>query len=105
MDDGLSIPEFLNAKKNSEARAAARAKTPVAPKPASAPQKPVGKPKPESKTDLVAALLRRPEGCTTADALAATGWPAISMPATAKAAGITLVREKDAGKPTRYYAA
>ncbi len=56
-----------------------------------------------SKTEIVAALLRRPEGCTTADVLKATGWPAVSMPAMAKAAGLTLRKEKNKGSPTQYF--
>lgn len=60
--------------------------------------------RPGSKLEAVVSLLRRPEGCTGAEALAATGWPAISMPAQAKAAGLTLRKEKVKGEPTRYYA-
>lgn len=57
--------------------------------------------RPGSKLEIVADLLKRPEGCTTAEALAATGWPTISMPQQAKAAGLTLSKEKD-GKVSRY---
>ena len=57
-----------------------------------------------SKVALIADLLKRPEGCTTADVLKATGWPAVSMPAQAKAAGITLRKTKD-GRTTTYFAA
>ena len=60
--------------------------------------------RPGSKVELIAGLLKRPEGCTTADVLTATGWPAVSMPAQAKAAGLTLKKEKD-GSVTRYRAA
>ena len=56
-----------------------------------------------SKTELIAALLRRPEGCTTADVLAACHWPSVSMPQQAGLAGIQLRKVKD-GKVTRYYA-
>lgn len=60
--------------------------------------------RPGSKVELVAKLLQRPQGCTTADVLKATGWPSVSMPQQAKAAGLTLKKEKD-GKVTRYRAA
>ena len=50
--------------------------------------------RPGSKLAIIADLLRRPEGCTTADVLKATGWPAVSMPASAKAAGLALKKEK-----------
>lgn len=55
-----------------------------------------------SKTDLVAKMLLREKGCTTAQVLAATGWKAISMPAAAKSAGLELRTEK-VGNVTRYY--
>ena len=58
--------------------------------------------RPGSKLEIVAGLLTRKEGCTTADALAATDWPAISFNQQAKAAGLTLRKEKD-GKTTRYF--
>lgn len=56
-----------------------------------------------SKKQIIAEMLKRPEGCTTADVLKATGWPAVSMPQQAKAAGIKLVKEKVDGV-TRYHA-
>jgi hypothetical protein len=55
-----------------------------------------------SKTELIAALLTRKEGCTTADILAAVGWPSVSVPAMAKAAKLTLRKKKD-GKVSRYW--
>jgi len=57
-----------------------------------------------SKLEIIIGLLKRKEGCTTADVLKATGWPAVSMPQQAKAAGLKLKKEKD-GKVTRYRAA
>lgn len=60
--------------------------------------------RPGSKLELVAGLLKRPGGCTTADVLAATSWPAVSMPQMAKAAGLTLKKTKEKGSPTRYSA-
>lgn len=55
-----------------------------------------------TKREIAANLLQRPEGCTTRDILDATGWPAVSVPAIAKASGLTLRQEKD-GRATRYY--
>lgn len=54
-----------------------------------------------TKTAMVANLLRRSNGCTTADVLKATGWPSVSMPAMARAIGVKLAKEKD-GSVTRY---
>jgi len=68
-----------------------------------APENKIGKAKKVgSKTEIVAALLRRPEGCTTAEILSATNWPSVSVPAAAKSAGLTLKKEKD-GKISRYW--
>lgn len=70
---------------------------------------PVSKPKAtgggKSKVAAIAALLTRPEGTTTAEILKATGWPSVSVPQQAKAAGLKLRKEKEKGSPTRYYAA
>lgn len=55
-----------------------------------------------SKTDQVAALLQRKNGCTVAEVLNVTGWPTVSMPAMARAAGLVLRKEKS-GKVTRYF--
>lgn len=55
-----------------------------------------------SKTDIIAALLLRPEGCLTSEVLEACSWPAVSMPAQAKLAGLKLRKEKQ-GKVTRYW--
>lgn len=57
--------------------------------------------RPDSKLAIVVSLLTRKEGCTTADVLAATGWPTVSMPQQAKAAGLVLSKEKD-GAVFRY---
>jgi hypothetical protein len=56
-----------------------------------------------SKVHLVAGLLTRKEGCTNEEVLKATGWPSVSMPQQAKAAGLSLRKEKEKGKPTRYF--
>lgn len=92
-------------------------------KAANAPQKPADKPKPAptpktakaakpasearkgSKTALIGELLGRKNGCTSAEVLAATGWPAVSMPQQAKAVGVKLRKEKKPGEVTRYFAA
>lgn len=55
-----------------------------------------------SKRDMAAQLLLRPEGTTAREILDATGWPAVSVPAIAKASKLNLRQEKD-GKVTRYY--
>ena len=60
-------------------------------------------PRAGTKTEVVAALLRRKSGCTAAEVLEATGWPAVSMPAMAKACGLALRKEKEKGSPTQYY--
>lgn len=60
--------------------------------------------RPGSKLEIVVNLLKRKEGCTAAEVLTATEWPAVSMPQQARAAGLMLRKEKD-GKVTRYYAA
>lgn len=58
--------------------------------------------RPGSKLEIVVGLLTRPAGCTAAEVLKATEWPAVSMPQQARAAGLTLRQEKD-GKVTRYW--
>lgn len=60
--------------------------------------------RPGSKLALIVGLLTRSGGCTTADILAATGWPAVSVPQMAKSAGLTLKKTKEKGSPTRYSA-
>ncbi|MER9336455.1 DUF3489 domain-containing protein [Mesorhizobium sp. M0293] len=55
-----------------------------------------------SKAEQAAELLRRPEGATTKDILDLTKWPAVSVPAIARSAGLTLRQEKD-GRVTRYF--
>ena len=54
-----------------------------------------------SKLEAIVGLLKRPEGCTTKDVLDVTGWPSVSMPQQAKAAGLALQKAKD-GNVTRY---
>lgn len=55
-----------------------------------------------TKRELAADLLRRPEGCTAREILDVTGWPAVSVPAVAKASGLTLTQKKD-GRVTTYF--
>ena len=87
-------------------KTAKKTKTKTA-KPKAAPKSAVDKAfvvRPGSKLKSVVALLTREEGCTTKDILASTGWPSVSVPAMAKAAGLTLKKEKEDGI-TRYHAA
>ena len=56
-----------------------------------------------SKLAIIVGLLQRAEGCTMADITAATGWKTMSFPQQAKAAGLTLRKEKD-GSVSRYFA-
>jgi hypothetical protein len=87
---------------------AGQRKPPAAKKAAKAPKAPksanrTSEPRSGSKTAMAADLIRRSGGCTTADILKATGWPAVSVPAIARASGIKLAKEKD-GSVTRYRA-
>lgn len=91
-------------KANSTKKTAAKKKAPA--KPASAKKPRAAKPAnggEKSKTQIAADLIRREGGCTTKDILKATGWPTVSVPAIAKAAGLTLKKEK-VGRETRYTA-
>ena len=56
-----------------------------------------------TKTAIVASLLTRISGCTTREVLEATGWPAVSMPAMAKACGLVLRKHKEPGSPIQYF--
>jgi hypothetical protein len=56
-----------------------------------------------AKTKEIGRLLQRKNGCTTAEILEATGWPSVSVPAMAKACGLTLRKEKNPGEKTRYW--
>ncbi len=55
----------------------------------------------KSKTKIVADLLMRSYGCSTAEALMATGWSKIGFPGIAKRAGLKLRRSDDG----RYFGA
>lgn len=56
-----------------------------------------------TKVWSVGELLLRPEGVTQREALDATGWLKISMPATARACGLTITSSRT-GRITRYFA-
>jgi len=58
--------------------------------------------RPGSKLEIVANLLKRQQGCTAKEALSALGWPAISFPQQAEAAGLKLRKERE-GRITRYW--
>jgi hypothetical protein len=79
--------------------APAPATQPVPPSAPKSPQPPSSK---GEKTRAIGVLLLRPEGCTTADILALTGWPSVSVPAMAKACSLNLRKEKIGGA-TRYF--
>lgn len=55
-----------------------------------------------NKREQAAALLTREGGATSREILDVTGWPAVSVPALAKASKLSLRQEKD-GKVTRYF--
>lgn len=57
-----------------------------------------------SKVELIAGMLKSPDGCTAEEVRKACGWPSVSMNQQAKAAGLTLKKEKVDGV-TRYRAA
>jgi hypothetical protein len=84
------------AKKSAKAKGSTKAKAP-------AKTKGSAKKSGESKTALVGKLMNRKEGCTTADVLKLTGWPAVSMPAMAAALGVKLRKVKE-GRTTHYFA-
>lgn len=84
-------------KKAAKKVARAQARTPVREKAGSAIR-------PNSKMAIVHGLLTRSGGCTAKEVMEACEWPSVSMPQQAKAAGLTLAKEKD-GSVTRYRAA
>lgn len=56
-----------------------------------------------TKSQQVAQLLLRPEGCSYSDALAVTGWASISIQWHAKNNGLRLRIERIKGQPQRYF--
>ena len=63
-----------------------------------------GKPRSESKTAQVRAMLQRASGCTREQILELTGWKAVSVQQVAEKAGLKLKMEKVEGKPIVYRA-
>ncbi len=55
-----------------------------------------------TKREIAATLLCRSGGATAREILDATGWPAVSVPAIAKASNLNMRQEKD-GRVTRYF--
>lgn len=99
-----------NLKKAKEAKKA-KGGTKTAPKAAKRTSGPDSKPaagpkevRPGSKLAIVVDLLKRPEGCTTAEILKATEWPSVSVPQQARMAGLELRKEKNAEGVTVYRA-
>lgn len=58
----------------------------------------------DNKTSIVGQMLQRKNGTTAAEVLDKTGWPAVSIPAMAKANGLKLRKERE-GRAFRYYGA
>lgn len=111
---GMSKLEQLRAMREKEASKAKPKKRGRPPKEAKAPKE--AKPKRNgnatprkrdgSKTQAVAALLKRAKGASRAEILEATGWPSVSVQAMADAAGLKLStnkKEKEKGEPLRYF--
>lgn len=101
--------------KGATGKAKAKVGTKTAPKPKTAQAAPgkAARPLPakgkdplriQSKTEQVGMMMRRKEGCTTAEVLALTRWPSVSLPQMARANGVRLRKEKKPGELTRYYA-
>lgn len=64
--------------------------------------KPARQPREGGKREIVAQMLQRADGATTRELLDATGWPAMSVPAMARASNLALRTEKRDGR-TVYY--
>jgi hypothetical protein len=85
----------------SKKAATTKARTPVA-APTTKPAARNGLPKAGSKTEKIYKLLTRKSGCTRAEVLEATQWPAISIQKISETLGLKL-RKDDASRPYRYY--
>lgn len=59
--------------------------------------------RPGSKAHVVGELMLRPEGVTGREALAATGWPSISLPQQAQICGLAFTTQR-MGREVRYFA-
>lgn len=103
--DKVSVVKQVGAKLKSESapKAKTKFKIKLGAKPTATKGVSDNGPRKGSKTALIAGLLKREKGCTTAQILEATGWPSVSVPASAKAAGLKLRKEKKPGEPTRYF--
>jgi len=55
------------------------------------------------KSELIASMLLRPQGCTRSEVLQAIGWKQISFQAHARQAGLYLRIEKERDWPKRYF--
>lgn len=97
------IGKSAKPKRPAKTKAAAKPKAPAKGKKADGAKKPAAaKAKGSTKVEIIAGLLTRKEGCTTADILAACKWPSVSVPQQAKAAGLKLRKVKD-GSVSRYF--
>jgi hypothetical protein len=94
--------KVMRSKKSTKAKTAAKARTKV--KAGATTKKATGGVRPGSKLETIVGLLKRPQGCTAAEIMAACKWPSVSVPQQARAAGLTLKTEKE-GRVTRYRAA
>jgi hypothetical protein len=81
--------------------ATTKARTPVA-APTTKPAPKNGLPREGSKTEKIYKLLTRKSGCTRAEVLEATQWPAISIQKISETLGLKL-RKDGANRPYRYY--
>ena len=59
--------------------------------------------RPGSKSHMVGEMMLRPTGVTGREAVAATGWPSISLPQQAAACGLTFTTQR-IGRTVRYFA-
>lgn len=103
----LTYDEIAKPAKRAKGAVPAKKATKAAPKAKRAPKAaatPARTLRSGTKLELIVGLLKRKEGCTAADILKATLWPAVSVPQQARAAGLKLRTEKD-GRALRYWAA
>lgn len=92
-DTDMSATATARKGKTAKTSRKAKAKTERAPRKAKASNGAAKGPRGE-KMQGIARLLQRKNGCTAAEVLELTGWPAVSMPAMAKACGLKLKKEK-----------
>jgi hypothetical protein len=57
----------------------------------------------KTKSQMIASLLLRHDGCTIRDVLTAIDWPSVSIPRHARSNGLRLRIEKVPGQPKRYF--